>query len=226
VGIGEVSWNTDPVIQEMWSLTVRQENHQQIELPAGYGTWSLGLAPGAKIGRLHRDLHLLVARLNSEGVSRFEIYGYWPRTAVADLARKLGIIYISRVEGADQPLAIFFMPHSGGAVPTDADGIVEWTDSVLGAPQYADVTQKLLDRSADERHVFLMNGSATPFGVQELLWRVKSALPTRTPAAPAGITHVWTATQFAPPAGVSIALWVANSGWSAIEMPTQSVSNP
>ena len=102
-------------------------------------------------------------------------------------------------------------------MPTDAHGILEWIDSVLGAPQYGDVTRKLLKRQADERHVFLMTGSATPFGVQELLWRVRSALPTSAPAVPAGITHVWTTTQFAPPTAVSTALWGADSGWSAIE---------
>jgi hypothetical protein len=133
---------------------------------------------------------------------------------LADRARSLGITYISRVEGSESPVAIFFMPHSGGAVPTDANGIVEWIDAVLADSDYQDTTQKLLKHEADERHVFLMTGSATPFGVQELLWRASVALPTRAPVVPNGITHVWATPQFGR-TDVGTVLW-SPQGWAFV----------
>lgn len=41
----------------------------------------------------------------------------------------------------------------------------------------------------EERHVFIMSGSQTPFGVNERLSRISLVLPRRAPIVPSGITH-------------------------------------
>lgn len=63
---------------------------------------------------------------------------------------------------------------------------------MIADPAYYDVTAKLLKvPEMDERHVFIMSGSQTPFGVNERLSRISEVLPVRAPVVPPGITHVW-----------------------------------
>jgi hypothetical protein len=77
-----------------------------------------------------------------------------------------------------------------------------------------DTTKKLLAvPGVDERHVFLMTGSLTDRGVEQRLRRIESALPTRPPELPDGITHLWLVAQFGDgPA----ALWSKETGWTTV----------
>jgi hypothetical protein len=216
LGLGEVAWHEDRVLREMWANTFRRARHQTIDLPERAGTWTVGLQMGARIDRLYRELHILVELLGQAGEQRLTIHGPWPRTPVADVARRLGVNYVAQVD-PEGSVAYFFMPSTGGAVPTDPDGIVEWIDEMLSHPDYADTTGKLLPLEADERHVFLMTGSATRFGVDELLRRSRTALPARTPAIPPGITHVWVVPEFGD-AETAACLWT-DQGWESVPLP-------
>lgn len=213
--VGEVGWHEDPRVREMWGNTFKQERHQTVELEEGTGTWALHLVLGANIKQLHRDLPGFVAELSQAGCFQLEIYDGWPRSNMADTARRLGIEYITRHDEAGSS-AIYFMPGSGGTVPTDPNVIADWIEAVLRDPAYADTTDKLLPLEADERHVFLMSGSATPFGADERLRRVSSeAIPTRPLVVPPGITHVWAVSQFG---GADVLLWTC-SGWTSMSVP-------
>jgi hypothetical protein len=98
---------------------------------------------------------------------------------------------------------------------TDPNAITEWLNDVLvNDPDYQDTTQKVLGRAADERHVFLLAGSATPWGVEELLRRLDRGLPSQAPSVPSEITHVWTVSSFTTPLG---ALWERDRGWTTID---------
>ncbi|MGA2531389.1 MAG: hypothetical protein ABSG36_19845 [Acidimicrobiales bacterium] len=160
LGIGEVGWHADAEIEAMWGNTFRQERQQVVELPAGSGTWSLGLQRGANIKRLYAKLPSLIALLRAAGLRRLEVVGPFPRTAAGDEARRLGIGYITEHDATGEPLCIYFMPSGGGSFSGDANVIVDWAEEVLDSKEYADTTAKLLRLNADERHVFLMTGSA------------------------------------------------------------------
>jgi hypothetical protein len=215
--VGEVGWHENERLREMWGNTFRQDLHQTVVLDEGAGTWGLQLVLGANIKRLHRDLARFIGQLTEAGCFRLGIYERWPRGALADSARRLGVEYIVRHD-EDGSSAIYFMPGSGGVVPTDPNVIPDWIEAVLADPAYADTTGKLLPVDADERHVFLMSGSATPFGVGERLMRVSEAIPTRPLTAPSGITHVWALSQFGP---AIVALW-ADAGWTLVPFPPAS----
>lgn len=218
VAIGEVGWHEDRVLREMWSNAFRREHHQVIQLPAGYGKWVVELDAGANIGQLYRELPVLLSEFGHAGLDSFGVYVGWPPGPVGRRARSLRITHVSRLEGNDADIAYFFMPGSGGTVPTDPNEIADWIEAVLGHVDYQDTTQKLLVREADERHVFLMSGSATPFGVGELLRRAEHGLPTRSPGAPAGITHLWAISQFENSGAV---LW-SPGGWGFVPAPPQT----
>src|SRR5664280_209190 len=131
---------------------------------------------------------------------------------MAEVARRLGIEHAERFEGSGSDEAICFMPGKGGVIPTDPNVIADWIEEVLGNPSYADTTGKLLALEADERHVLLMSGSATPFGVEERLRRLEASPPTRSLSVPQGITHVWVVGQFG---GSSSAMW-SSAGWAVL----------
>jgi hypothetical protein len=156
----------------------------------------------------------LIRTLRHQGLEQFVVYGpWWPRTALADEMRRLGVERIALIAADGQPAAYFFMPGTGGTVPPDADCIVTWIDELLSSDEYADTTGKLLCKDADERHVFLMSGSATPFGVGERLMRLSETLPARAPDLPEGISHVWVVSQYGPG---DVGLWVRGQGWELV----------
>lgn len=212
-GFGEVGWHVDPRLQEMWAQTFRRPKHQQIELQAGSGRWAMKLRPGARIDRLYSGgLQHLINEMNAAEVPQLTVWPSWPRTEVAEIARKLGIEYLWRSSIDDPAVGIYFLPGPPGAfIPENPDVIVDWVEGVLADPDYLDTTAKLLAVTCDERHVFLMTGSRTDAGVEERLRRVETALPRRNPEMPEGITHLWLAPQFGPPVA---ALWSSSAGWS------------
>ncbi len=212
--IGEVSWHEDREWRAMWEETLKRGDLPQVvELPDGSGLWSVGLTLEARIWRMYKLLPDLVVDLLAVDQTSLDIHGTWPPGALADRARAMGIKYLSRVEGGSDR-AIFFLPAFGGVVPPDPDAITDWLDDVLvHNTAYADATRKLLEREADERHIFLLAGSATPWGVEQLLQRLASGLPRRAPAVPAAITHVWAVSSFTTPL---CAIWERDHGWSTV----------
>jgi hypothetical protein len=215
--IGEVGWHEDPEIQEMWAVIHQSERPQRIELADGRGRWIVGLVKGARVKALAARLPGLVDGLLGRGTTRLDLYGTWPLDALTEQARKLGIDYVSQVSPDDPSYAIYSVPGRGGIVPTDADLIADWLDGVLADPDYLDTTKKVLAVEAEERHVFVMAGSRTEFGVEELLRRVHATrLPTRDPVVPSGVTHIWVVSMSADARPV---LWTLGTGWSVAEPP-------
>jgi len=210
--IGEVGWHEDPMIREMWSNTYRQERHQTVELRPGRGSWSLDLVRGANIKKLHRDLPALIDGMIETSLVHVDVMEFWPEGPLDEKCRSLGIEYLTKVGEEEPSRAIYFMPGGGGTVSTNPNEVAEWIESVLGDPAYADTTAKLLAKASDERHVFLMSGSLTPFKADERLRNVPEGLPTRRLEVPFGITHVWAISQFGTS---SAALWT-RLGWTAV----------
>jgi hypothetical protein len=217
--IGEVGWHQDREIQAMWAETHKRKDAQQVALSPGAGQWMVSLSRGASIKNLYRELPSLIGDLLAQGETQLMIQGTWPPGPTADSARRLGIEDMSRVNNSSPARAIFFMPGSGGVVPQDPNVIVTWIDEVVADSRYLDMTSKLLKLSADERHIFIMSGGLTPFGVEEGLGRLDQALPTIGPTVPKGITHVWVASRFKFNEESSLGLWRSSSGWAKVPRP-------
>ena len=85
------------------------------------------------------------------------MYDRWPRGEPGDTARRLGVEYLSSFPDQSADVLIYFIPSGGGgAYGGDPDVITQWIEDVLSSDSYLDVTEKLLKRKADERHVFLL----------------------------------------------------------------------
>lgn len=219
LGIGEVGWHVDRELQAMWSNTFKRERHQVVALAPGSGVWSASLTRGAKINRLYAMLPQLISTLSQRGITSCTVYGAWPPGEPGDSLRALGIERLVQHESSmPEDVAYYFMPGSGGIVPSDPNAIVDWIDAVIADPGYQDLTSKLIAREAQERHAFIMAGSATPFGADERLRRLDEGVPGRRPAVPEGITHVWAVSQFLPPHGAA-AVWSAAHGWATVPVP-------
>jgi hypothetical protein len=216
VGIGEVAWHEDEAIQAMWQATFRRERHQQVALSAGLGQWAVSLVRGARIDRLYDDLPALLSRLSAVECFSVDIHADWPRDEFGDSARALGIEHIARVNAHEPSMAMFFMPPTGGQLTGDPNLIVDWIDELVAHPRYQDMTQKVLTAEADERHIFVMSGSATPHDADDSLQQIANALPTRSPILPTGITHVWVASRYG---SQGVGLWTEAFGWCSVPVP-------
>jgi hypothetical protein len=219
--IGEVGWHEDEQTQAMWQAVFQQEQHQLVQLSEESGQWAAKLLVGAQIKTLHRKLPDFIRTLNRTGVTHLEPPYLRTDDPHRIAAERLGIEYIHRAADDEPSRAIYFLPATGGAIPTDPDVIVDWIDQVLADPAYHDTTAKLLAvRIVDERHVFIMSGSQTPFAADERLQRVGQALPNCAPNVPQGITHVWLVSRWLNARfGAFAALWVAGEGWSRVPVP-------
>lgn len=221
MAVGEVGWHADRVLQEMWGNAFKREKHQTIDLPQGLGTWSVQLGRGANIKQLYRQLCAFIQQLIDNNITKLEIFEAWPRTALATRARELGVKYVQSYPNGTADQAIFFMPASSGEVPSDPNVIADWIEALLADPDYSDTTAKLLPIAADEHHVFLMSGSATPFGADERLRRVDVSPPNRPLQVPDHISHVWAVSQYG---NADVLLWTQD-GWIVIPGPNQSEGN-
>jgi hypothetical protein len=216
-GVGEVGWHADAAVEGMWAAIHTRDKPQQIPLPQGSGYWvaaSWGRPP--KIKRLYDEVPELVSEMIAEGVDAVVIHGSSPRGPLADRVRRLGLVRIVCSNRQGRDVAVFVAP-GGGFEMTDPNGIADWFEQVLSDPDYADTSAKLLAVDADERHVFLMTGSRTEYGVEERIRRARDALPTRDPVLPKGITHLWGAARPGAPQPRAV-LW-SHRGWQTVAIP-------
>jgi hypothetical protein len=120
----------------------------------------------------------------------------------------------------DSPaLAVMQPMMTGGVLPDDPNIIVDWIDGVVVEPRYSDLTKKLQFLVADERHIFVVTGSATRYDVDHLFHGIESALPTRDPVLPSWISHAWVMSMWG--ADRAIGRWERDRGWSAIPSSTR-----
>ncbi len=212
LGIGEVGLHEDEQTAKAWAAIHKSETPQQIVLPPGTGTWGVGFAIIPNIKSIHKELFILITYLRDEGLTELHIEGRCPRGKAADFARGLGINYINYHEDGAEDLATFFLPFSGGLIPTDPDLVVDWVEEVLLSEDFKDSWTKLLPFEFDEKHVFFMTSNRTKFGIDELL--KKSNLPMRPPDLPGGLTHIWIISRYG---GSSAIYWSKESGWQRHE---------
>jgi hypothetical protein len=215
VAIGEITWHADRILQAMYVEAIK--NDRLVPLRPGLGSWTAMMRRGALVPRVHAELPDLIADLDAAGLDQLEVYADWPRGQLADHARRLGIEWVHRVSVGRRDMAMYSEPMPGGAVPEDPDVIVDWLEGVVADPDYADLTGKLRDVEADERHIFVMTGAATMFGVDDLFRQLHEHLPRRAPLLPLFITHAWAASWWGTVR--SVALWTRKMGWSAVPVP-------
>lgn len=224
LGVGEVKWHADETIQAMWGEVFRREHPQMTELKPGSGQWAAHLVPAARIKRLYQELPGLVDRFLEAGIQGMDVFGGWPRGALPDEMRRLGLDRLSQVSTEEPSRAYLAMPGSGGVVPTDPNLIADWMDSMLTEPRYAAKIDYLTAVEADERHVFLMTGSATDFGQEQVLMRLtESDLPSRDPEVPSRVSHIWGIAQFGSARAV---LWKRGEGWTTVPVPPPASRAP
>lgn len=219
--VGEVGWATDQKRREQWELVLKEPVPQIIGLRPGSGSWSAGLTEHARIKRVFTELPALIYDLVAAACMQLDIYDDWPRDDISNRARALGVTHIGSAnpEGPDQ--VMYFLPGSGGAVPTDPNVVVDWIEGFLQQPTKTDLSDKLRDFPDFEKHVFVIAGDAADFGIHELLPRFRTALPTRAPALMDWVTHLWVMPEWTFHGERSGGLYVRGTGWSYV--PVSSV---
>jgi hypothetical protein len=115
--LGEVGWHEDPEIQAMWQRTHRESKPQQIPLRAGLGQWGVTLVRGASINQLYAQLPTFVEALVEQQYSKLDINGSWPRTDLADTARRLGLTHIGQVQKEERWRFTSCQPQAGRSTP-------------------------------------------------------------------------------------------------------------
>lgn len=216
LGLGEVGWHQDRNIQKMWEIIFDQKEHQVVRLPAGYGFWSVGFARIPRMKSIASDLPRLIKKMIGSGARRLDVVSYFPRGEVPEEARNIGLEYV--VWHADTPDAVVYFPPNplSATALGDPEAVPRWIEAVLAEPAHEDTSGKLKSIKADEKHIFLMTGAGDDFSVLDGIQRVVRAPPSRAPAVPSWITHVWGVAQFG---GDHAVLWSRETGWEAVPVP-------
>ncbi|MDP3950523.1 hypothetical protein [Microbacterium sp.] len=218
--VGEIGWATVQARQEQWNRVLKEPVPQVIALRHGSGSWSAGLTQRALIKRVLAELPALIYDLIATGVERLEIYDGWPRCEISNRARALGVTYIwsANHQGPDE--VIYFLPGSGGAIPSEPNLVVDWVEGFLRKLDKMDLSNKMRDFDDLEKHVFVFAGDAADFGIQELLARFKTVLPTREPALRHWVTHLWVMPEWTMLSERGGGLYTRGQGWSYASDPT------
>jgi len=227
--VGEVTWHADPDIEQMWGRTLSRDTPQQVALGHGQGVWGARLLGLADIRRLYDELPSLVAEMNVADVRSIEpatLPNAWRIKnpvlgQLANAVASLGLDYLSKAADHDGPGYVTFFPPSAPMYEFSApDDLASWIEGVLTEQRYADVPRKLLAVEADERHVFVMAGSATPQQIENRLRTLSEPIECREPQMPAGLTHVWLNSRWLDPkVGNVTALWSVPTGWVLVRSP-------
>lgn len=217
--IGEIGAHIDPNVAAAWSSVRKREKHQIIDLPDGSGVWVIHLDYGANIDRLYKKLPTFISKLLETGTNELDLLINWSSGPLDSLAEHLGIEQIYRKVSVEGDYALFFLQGSGGSVPSDGNLIVPWIESILNERGFNDIWQKLFNyedkmvRKFDEKHVFLISGSLTDFGVGQLLMDIENNMPSNAPTLPDGITHMWVQSEVS---ASHAAVWSDNLGWALV----------
>lgn len=221
--VGEVTWHADPHIEKMWDRVRHRDTPQQVLLGDGQGGWGARLLADADIRRLYEQLPRLVAEMNAAGLRSIEpatLPNAWRITnpvlgRLTSAGASLGLEYLSKATKHGGPGYVVFFPPSTPMCEFGApDDLASWIEGVLAEERYADVPRKLLAVDADERHVFVMAGSATPQQVENRLRTLSEPIESRAPKLPTGLTHIWLNSRYLDPnVGYVTAHWSSQASW-------------
>lgn len=101
----------------------------------------------------------------------------------------------------------------GGGVDSQLLGLHDALADLFDVPSIAKRVSKVVAAGESEAHLFLgLDISALPFPVSYAL-AFESALPSRDPPLPDGVTHLW----LVPRNSRRLLLWSANDGWKQYE---------
>ena len=217
--IGEVGLHEDPEVAEAWVAIHKSATPQQIQLPAGTGMWAVGFSTVPNIKRIKSQLPLFLVQLHNQEIFHLDVNEVYPRDEIGDLARDLGIDYLTCYKEYEQDLVTYFLPTTGGAIPTDPDLIVDWVESGLLSEDFKDSWTKLLPFRSQEKHVFFMTSNRTVFGIDEIIQ--SQVLPKKHPHLPGALTHIWLCSRYE---GGSTIYWSNSSGWQRISFCAQLVN--
>ena len=216
-GIGEITWHEDAATRQMWVELHKREPVQRISLEDGLGQWGVSVYASARLSRLFPVLPDLISRLVVANRLQVRIQPTWPRDDLADEIRRLGIEDIGRYSDREPSLAIISPRTEAEWIPDDPNVIVDWLDRLVIDPAYLDLTAKLSDHKANERHIVVVTGSATSLAVEDHLRALGQRLPTRAPLLPDWITHAWVLSSWA--SGRMAGIWTRSGGWSSVPLP-------
>jgi hypothetical protein len=179
--------------------------------------WLITLNDAADVNTVRRDIIHLLERIESDHPGNLEqLRGQrWRRVpAISGALAPLGVesIYLDAHAGARR--IIHLEMDSSAAAPND---LADWVGRFL-SDAAADVTAKLAASGCSEQHAFIWATMiGTPFSATSWLRVDNSELPTRAPALPEGITHVWVASWSALTKTLA---WSAEQGWwEAVRSP-------
>jgi hypothetical protein len=212
VAVGETTWHADRIITAMDAEG--SKHGKRVELSAGLGMWRVRLVRGAQVPKVQRELRALIEDLASAGIFDMTVQVHWPLGSLADRARALGIDYLFGGIHPGPDVALYTEPLPGGIMPENPNDVVVWLDALVVDPDYLDLTRKLrkVDFAPDERHIFIVTGSATKIGDEDSVRLIGERLPTVDPTLPDWITHAWVCGWSARFGG----RWERGVGWSAV----------
>lgn len=119
-------------------------------------------------------------------------------------------------DDSDRPGVRLAIQGGGGTWGGSAESVVSWIEAFTTSTRRRDNLDKLTDAAAvaGEAHLAVF---ADVHQVDFAVWRSiedrdeSGVIPTRAPALPAPLTHVW---LFASPGGSTGLAWSINNGWS------------
>jgi hypothetical protein len=215
--IGEITWHEDPGTRQMWVELHKREPVQRITLEDGLGQWGVSVHTSARLDRLFPAVPDLISRLVMANRLEVQIQPTWPTDELAKEIRRLGIEDIGRYSDREPSLAIISPRTEAERISDHPNLITDWLERLVFDQAYVDLTGKLRDHDADERHIVVVTGSATPLAVDEHLRALDRRLPTRSPSVPGWITHAWVLSSRT--SGKMAGVWTRSHGWSAMPLP-------
>ncbi len=192
------------------------------------GCWVVRVQPTYSVKQLRETLPDLLRMYQAMGLEGIDATRWWEPQAGDHVARALGITTAKHMPTDGRNLGRILaepgydMDKMGGVVPDVGDGLPAWFGEWLVSADNNDNRAKLEASGKDEHHLFLIAAGFgnLPFGVQDMLMRNETPLPTIPLELPPEITHGWLLGTWGEGQGYA---WSADAGWSLFNKMTPSI---
>lgn len=193
LGIGDITWLENPLKRSLSKAISKKANPYFVNLKAGSGFWSVSLEDHADVNRIYRELADLVQKMIALDTFYYENLDTSRKDEIAQDCRYLGIARIRYANSStpDTPDQAYVRPKGGGgSVPSDYSRLAKEIEELLRGQVKSSWT-KLINKPAEEKHLYLRLGSLIPLLSAEALWIEVPPAEICDISFPEGISHIW-----------------------------------
>ncbi len=193
VGMAEVKTDIDPKFAAASDALLKYDAFK-VELPLGYGRWSITFGNSAKIKAIQTNAFELLELVKEAGLEMVSPQDLWEdqHSELLGKFETLGITSVLHQDGGFGDYLLLLHEPWGGQVPNSCPPLQSWVDSLISAHE-SKQSLEILSAMNDlhQRHLVICIASKTPTEIRLYSQYHAREIPDEILALPEWLTDLW-----------------------------------